>query len=213
MYISTTYDDFKNDPDIQKIRKQLAEYLLTIKECTSLVKTAFTAKKSSRKNLKGFLLYQSIDKPRVIESFAGQWNNKNIYISTIEYYTSVQAGRVRSAGNDHYLLGVVTLTHKYPHVIIQPEILKLKIENLVTKMDVDFRHARWFSFLFYVVTKDKALLKDIFEMKELNRLTKFIDAEIEIIGTQCFFRVSRTAISSKETKKFIELGKILAEVF
>ena len=90
--------------------------------------------------------------------------------------------------------------------------MKLKLENLITKRDVDFSNARLFSFLFYVMTKDKFLLKLMMKDKDLNKINKFMDAEIEIIGTQCYFRVSRKAISVKEVKKFVKLGKVLAEV-
>lgn len=184
-----------------------------IRSSINIVKESFHAKTSSRKNIKPFLLYKSIDKPFIVDSFTGEWNNKQVYISVIQYYTSVKIGRIYNAGIDNYFVGVITLKDSYPHIIIKPEVLALKIENLFTKMDVDFEHARWFSFLFYVITKDKEALKLKFNAKDLNKIAKFLNAELEIIGCNCYFRVSRKAISMSEARKFVQLGKILAELF
>lgn len=206
-------DDLGKDKDVMRQRKEKAAYLEMLRKSMAIIKDAFNAKASSKKNIKSFLLYKSINLPSVIEAFTGEWNNKSIYISTIEYHTSSVAGKYRSSGTDVYLIGVVTLRESYPHILIKPEVLALKIENIFTKMDVDFKHAKLFSFLFYVITKDKAALELRFQSLELNRLTKFLDAEIEIIGTSCYFRVSRKSISEKEASKFVELGKVIAEVF
>ena len=205
-------DEFKYDTDIQKSRKERAAFLSMIRESLKHIKDELKAKTSSKKNLSSFYLYKSLPTKYVEDAFTGKWNERPIYISVICYYTSVQLPRIRSAGYDYYLVGHITLNSKYPHTLIQPEIMKLKLENLITKRDVDFSNARLFSFLFYVMTKDKFLLKLMMKDKDLNKINKFMDAEIEIIGTQCYFRVSRKAISVKEVKKFVKLGKVLDEV-
>ncbi len=205
-------DEFKFDPEIQKMRKEKASFLMMIRDSLALVKEAFSAKVSSKKNLSNYLLHQSLPTPFVEDAFTGSWSGQPIYITTISYYSGVMSGRIRSAGYDNYLIGVITLKNKYPHSIIQPEILKLKLENLITRQDVDFKHARLFSFLFYVITKDKILLRQQLKDKYLDKINKFLDAEIEIIGSQCYFRVSRKPISMSEAKKFVRLGKLLTEI-
>lgn len=205
-------DEFKFDPDIQKMRKEKAAFLMMIRDSLAVVNDAFNAKVSSKKNLSNYLLHQSLPTPFVEDAFTGSWKGQRIYITTIMYYSSVAYGRIRSAGYDNYLMGIITLKNRYPHTIIQPEILKLKLENLLTRQDVDFKHARLFSFLFYVITKDKILLKQQLKDKDLDKINKFLDAEIEIIGTQCYFRVSRKPISIAEAKKFVRLGQLLTEI-
>lgn len=206
------FDDLSNDKEIRRQRKERAEHLQMIERSINVIKEAFNAKTSSRKNIKPFFLYKSIKKPSVIKSFTGEWSNKQIYVSTIQYYTSVSIPRYFNAGTDDYLIGVITLKESYPHIIIKPEVLALKIEDIFTNMDVDFTHAKLFSFLYYVITKDKETLKLKFLSKDLNRITKFPDAEIEIIGYSCYFRVSRMPISLKGAEKFVQLAKILADI-
>ena len=206
------FDDFANDKEIKRQRKEKAEHLKMLESSIKEIKEAFNAKDSSQQNIKQFLLYKSIERPSVIKSITGEWNNKEIYISTIQYFSFVSLPRYHNAGTDEYLVGVITLKESYPHIIIKPEILALKIEDIFTKMDVDFKHAKLFSFLFYVVTKEKESLKQKFLSKDLNRLTKFLDAEIEIIGYNCYFRANRKSISLKEAEKFTKLAKTLSEI-
>lgn len=207
------FDDFKFDPGVQENRKKQAAFLNMIRNSLLVVKEGFTASSSTNQDISSFYLHQALPAPIVHNAFTGNWNNCTVYISTISYYSAVTVGKVRSAGYDNYLIGVITLKEKYPHTIIQPEVLALKIENLFTRRDVDFSHARIFSFLFYVITKDKTLLKKLLKDRELNRINTFLDAEIEITGTQCYFRCSRKAISVAEAKKFVQLGKLITEIF
>lgn len=206
------YDDFENDKEIQKLRKQQAEFLKTIDDSIEILTKAFKAKKSSRKILNKFLLHKSINKPFIIDSFLGTWGDAQIYFSTIEYHFSIPTGRVLNSGTDYYFIGVIKTDNSYPHTIIQPETITLKIENLFTKFDVDFKHSRKFSSKFHVITKDKAGLENIFHQKDLNQIAEFSSSEIELLKQQCYFRTGRKSISIKEAYTFVELAKKLVEI-
>jgi hypothetical protein len=205
-------DPFKFDPEVQRLRKEQATHLAMIRKSLQIIQYEFNTKISSKKNLSNYILHKSLPVPTIQEAYTGTWNEHPVYITTINYYSSVTVGRVHSAGHDSYIVGIVKLKNKYPHTIIQPETLRIKIENLITRQDVDFSHARIFSFLFYVITKDKHLLKQLMINKELDKLNKFLDAEIEINGNQCYFRASRKPISPAEAKKFVRLGKLLLAI-
>jgi hypothetical protein len=205
-------DPFKYDPEIQRLRKEKAAHLAMVRKSLQIIKHEFNAKISSKKNLSNYILHQSLPLPIIEDAYSGNWDDQPVYFTTINYYSSVTVGRVHSAGNDSYIVGIVKLKNKYPHTIIQPETLRIKIENLITRQDVDFSHARIFSFLFYVITKDKHLLKQLMTNKDLDKLNKFLDAEIEINGNQCYFRTSRKPISVAEAKKFVRLGKLLLAI-
>lgn len=207
------HDDLKFDPEIQRTRKEKAEYLAMIRKSLQIVKEGFGAQSGSKRHLSRFLLFKNLPMTLIQDAYTGSWNNQKVYFTTINYHTSVRTPRIYNAGYDNYLAGIITLKNSYPHTIIQPEILRLKLEDLFNRADTDFTHARIFSFLFYVITKDKPMLKQLLKDKNLNRLNTFLDAEIEINGNQCYFRCSRKAISMAEAKKFVRLGKLLTEIF
>jgi hypothetical protein len=123
------------------------------------------------------------------------------------------AGKMHSSGADNYFVGVITLDKSYPHTIIQEETIALKLHNLLVPGDIDFKHARWFSFKFHVITKDEDRLKKLFENADLNRLTKFSNAEVEIKDNQCYFRANRKPVSPEEARFFTELAKTICEIF
>ncbi len=59
-------DDFANDKEILRQRKEKAMHLQMITDSIKIVKDAFNAKTSSRRNLKSFILYQSIKRPLLL---------------------------------------------------------------------------------------------------------------------------------------------------
>lgn len=156
-------DEFDNDKEVKKWREEEKEFAKFMDDCIKSVAIPFNATKSSHKNLKGFELHKLIEKPFIVESQKGNHGKKTVFFSVIEYHTSVKAGRTTSSGSDHYFVGVITLDKSYPHTILQKETLALKIHNLFVPVDVDFKHAWWFSFNFHVITKDKDRLKKLLE--------------------------------------------------
>jgi len=205
--------EFDNDKEVKKWREEREDFIKYINECITIVSNSFNANKSSHKNLKGFELHKAINTPFIMESYLGSHGRKPVFFSIIQYRSSVSAGRVSSSGSDNYFVGVITLERPYPHTIIQPETVALKINNLFVKGDVDFKHAKWFSFKFHVITKDEDRLRRLFENVDLDRLIKFGSAEIEINDNQCYFRASRKPVSQEEAQIFIELAKTICEIF
>jgi hypothetical protein len=205
--------EFDNEKEVKKWRKEREDFVKYINECTTVIRNSFNASKSSHKNLKRFELHKLITTPFIVESFAGSFRKKDVFFSIIQYKTSARIARGDISGTDEYFVGVITLERSYPHTIILPETLGLKINNLFIRGDVDFRHAKWFSFKFHVITKDEDRLRRSFENIDLNRLNKFSNAEIEINENQCYFRANRKPVSLKEAEIFIELAKTICEIF
>ena len=205
--------EFDNDKEVKKWREEEKEIQKYIDDCIKIVSGSFNSTKSSHKNLKGFELHKLLETPFIIESHKGNLGKKTVFFSVIEYHTSIKAGRTTSSGSDNYFVGVITLDRSYPHTIIQEETLALKIHNLVVPGDVDFKHAKWFSFKFHVITKDEDRLRKLFEFADLNKLTKFSNAEIEIKDDQCYFRANSKPVSFEEANVFADLGKTICEIF
>jgi hypothetical protein len=205
-------DDFANDKEIQKLRKEEAEFNKMMNDSIKIVAEAFNAKKSSHKNLKHFLLHRSVSIPYVTDSYLGRWKNRDIYFCVFEYESSVHAGRLHSSGSNYYFAGLIELDKTYPHTLAQPETIAIKLENLVTKLDIDFKYAKKFSRKFHVITKDEHLLEMLFMNKDLDQLANHPSAEFELKDRQCYFRANRKPVSLAEAEKFVELAKTFLEV-
>lgn len=205
--------EFENDKDVKKWREAEKAHLKYIQDSAQLVSNSFNANKSSHMNLKGFELHKAIDTPFIIESYRGSQGRKEIFFSIIQYHTSTRLARTNFSGTDNYFVGVITLDRSYPHTIMLPETAALKIHNLFVPGDVDFKHAKWFSFKFHVITKDEDRLKRLIENIDLNKLTRFGSAEIEFKENQCYFRANRKPVSPKEAQFFIDLARTICEIF
>ena len=206
-------DEFDDDKEVKKWRKEDAAFFKMINDSIKVVADSFNASKSSHKNLKGFELHRLIDTPFILYSYTGGIRNEKVFFSIIQYRTSTITAKATSSGSDNYFVGVITLDKLYPHIILQPETAALKIHNLFVPGDIDFKHAKWFSFRFHVVTKDEDRLKSLFERVDLNRLNKFGSAEIELKENQCYFRASRKPVSPEQAQVFTDLAKTICEIF
>lgn len=204
---------FENDKEVKKWREEDKAYEQMINDSIRIVSDSLRASRSSHKNLKGFELHKSIDTPFIMESHTGSLGRKTVFFSVIRYHTSMAAARMKSSGADDYFAGVIMLDRPYPHTVILPETAALKIHNLFVRGDVDFKHAKWFSFKFHVITKDENRLKRLFENIELNKLNKFKNAEIELKDNQCYFRANRKPVTPKEAEIFANLATAICEIF
>jgi hypothetical protein len=72
-------DEFENDKEVQKWRKEDAEFNKMIDDSVNIITSAFKATKSSHKNLKAFLLHKNITNPFVWASYEGAFNNRKFY--------------------------------------------------------------------------------------------------------------------------------------
>ncbi len=205
-------DDFANDKEMQKIRKEQEAFDQMMKESISIVADAFNAKRSSHKNLKHFLLHKSVSIPFVSDSYLGSWKNRAVYFCVFEYESSVHAGKLHSSGSNYYFAAMIELNKPYPHTLAQPETLAIKLENLVTKLDVDFKHAKKFSRKFHVITKDAHALENLFITKDLDQLAQHAGAEFELLDRQCYFRANRKPVSIAEAEKFVAVAKTFLEI-
>ncbi len=205
-------DDFADDKQIQKKRILEAEFKKMTEDSIKVITDAFCAQISSHKNLKHFLLHKTIAIPTLIESYQGKWGNKAIHFCVFQYTSSVYAGKLYNAGENNYFVGLIDLDKTYPHTIVQPETIALKIEDLFTKTDVDFAHAKRFSWKFHAITEDKTALEMLFFNKDLDRIAQFPLTEFELNNRQCYFRENRKPVSLREAENFVELAKILLEV-
>lgn len=205
-------DDFGHLKWIQEKRKEEAEFNKMIADSIHIVASAFNANSSSHKNLKHFLLHKAVSIPLISDSYLGSWKNRPVYFCIFEYESSTSIARFNDTGSNYYFAGMIGLNKNYPHTLAHPETIALKIENLFTRLDIDFAHAKRFSSKFHIMCKDKISLETLLLNKDLDRLCRNNTAEFELLDKQCYFRVSRKPVSLNEAEQFVEFAKVLIEL-
>ena len=205
-------DDFANDKELQKIRREEKEYAKMIDESISSVVSGLRLKKGSHLNLKGFTMFKNLQ-ATLTESYESSILPSSLFVSIASYYSSTSVGRVRSSGHDPYLFGRLKMKTKYPPTYVCRETVREMLHDLVLNQETDFPEHKKFSRKFYVLTSERERLKDLLRLKTLDDLTIFRDMELELQGAFCLFRHSRRPVSPKEASSFVELAKTLSNVF
>ncbi len=207
-----TPDVFDHQESFKEKRRKEAEYKKMMEDSILMLRDTLNASTSSHRNLKKFLIHESSMYPYIVESYQGIWKNKQFYCCILEYSGSHVNRNIYHSGDPKYFAGLITLSKKYPHTLVQPETLALKIESFFTKTDVDLKHARKFSSKFHVISKDKVALEMLWHSKDLDRLAAFPTAEFELQEDECYFRTEQKPITPDDTAIFINLAKTLMEI-
>ena len=204
-------DDFANDKEIQKLRKEAQAYRQLIEDSVAIVKSELGLEESSHKNFKGFLMFRNLT-AIVLDSYKSTRFSFKLIVSTAEYTSSYPVSRYANTGSDKYFFGYMELLKNYPATYICKESIREKIVNLFVKSDTDFADNKKFSRRFDVVTQDGYRLADLLRFKNLDELTAFPEMEVEIHGNTCLFRNSRRPISLEEATQFSALAKMLSNI-
>lgn len=206
-------DDFADDKEIQKSRKEREDYERMLDESIRILSKELFLEKAPHKNMKSFLMFNTLTRPILRKSYMSIKDNFPLQVSVVEYYSSGGNAKAFYSGTDLYFFGMLSLRQEFPLTYIYKETLREKIVNLFVKGDVDFTEDRKFSSRFELVTKDKNKLSILFLNKPLDELTEFPDMELEINGNSCLFRVSRKPVSEDEAQKFAGLAGIMYKIF
>lgn len=201
-------DDLGHHKEVQQSRAERKAYEQMVNDSIHILKTRLSLTDSSHKNLKPFLMFNSLQ-PMISKSFKSSNPNTPLHVSLVEYESSFPIARGNNSGSDEYLFGYFTLSQTFPKTYACKETLREKITDLLLRSDVDFDHSRTFSGKFHVVTEDKNRLLNLMQLKNLNNLVSFPDMEFELIGNTCLFRNSKRPVSSAEAIEFAELAVAL----
>lgn len=202
-------DDFIDDKEVQKLRKEREAYNKMVDQCLTILKQELTLTQSGHKNFKTFHMFKNLE-PTTIDTYTSSAFPCRVMVSIAQYGSSYPTGRVANAGIDNYLFGYIELRKEFPSTYVCKETMQQKIINLFVRNDVDFSDHKKFSNKFNVVTKDEKRLESLLRFKNMDHLSAFPELEIEIHGHDCLFRNSRRSISPREATEFSELAKMLA---
>ena len=209
----TEIDDFDNDKEIQRIRKEQAEYEKMIGESKEVIRRKFRMEKVSDSVLDEFWMIRSLTAPAVYETIKSENQVSPFEVSIVEYHSQYRTPRSSNGGDDHYFFGLLTTKKPYPPTLVYPEGIKEKIANIFTKAEVDSKENKKFSRKFYVLTEEKERVQQAFSFLSLDELAQFGQLEFELKDNHCLFRNSRKPISNREAIQFCDLAEKMIAIF
>jgi hypothetical protein len=205
-------DDFANDKQIQQSRKAAALAQKLYDNSIAIIRKELNLAEGSHKNFKTFSMFKGLE-ATLLDSFCNEHGSRKMIVSVAEYHSSYPIPRNSNEGTDLYLFGYLELSKSFPATYIHKETVRERISDLFLKLDTDFRDQKKFSRKFRVLTKDKDGLMERLRFIELDQLAKFPNMEAEIKDHAILFRHSREAMSPDEATRFVELAKVLINLF
>ncbi len=115
------------------------------------------------------------------------------HLTFTEVWYSFAGGRSgQISGNEHQIWGIGYLKNNYGNILVQPETLFLKIQELIEPLEIDFTEDKKFSKRFYLLSTNKELavkffkpnVRDLFLGLESNDFYIEIKGRILIIGNK-----------------------------
>ena len=209
----TEIDEFANDKEIQRIRKEQAAFEKMINESKEMIRQKFQMTDAIDSNLEGFWMMKSLTNAAVYETIKSETQFFQIEVSIVEYHSQYQVPRNSNSGDDFYFFGLLTTKKPFPATLAYPERIREKIADIFTKAEVDCLENKRFSWNFYVLTKEKERLQQTFSLLSLDELSTFDEMEFELKGNQCLFRNSRRPVSYNEAIEFCNLTEKMISVF
>jgi len=209
----TETDDFANDKEIQRARKEKAGFDKMMKDSIAIVKNRFQMKKTSRNKFKEFWMTKSLTITEVYETIKSENPFFPLEVSIIEYHSHYPVPRGHNEGEDYYFFGLLTTKKSYPATLIYPEKFSDKIADVFTRAELDIKENKKFSRNFYALTKEKDVLRQAFSLLSLNELSEFKNLEFELRENYCLFRNSRKPVSVNEAQRFCAAAEKLIRIF
>lgn len=132
-------------------------------------------------------------------------NQSNSYLSLLSIsntYKNIKSPQLESSFTEQEIIGFATLKNDYGKVLIRPETIADKINELIYKLEIDFEFDKEFSRKYYVLTNNEEKLRKNISAEFLSITRKYKGLEIEIEGNSLLVRLK---------KQFtIETGEIIA---
>jgi hypothetical protein len=206
--------------DFPKVFQQLSSeqrvFWEYYKECVLNIEKLYTVSTSISPNITDFLLINTKNAYRVLNSWNVMDKNNSFKLVMLEYksyqdFASVTGGS-RHYYYDPYLIGMLNTFEDFGHVLIRPETFADKIIEIFNGIETDFAGHRKFSNMFYVISDNKE--KTLVDLKNsfLDFFIQFPKLEVEFLNKKCVFRLEK-AIDFAETEMLCKIGMKLDAMF
>jgi len=119
-------DDFINDKEIQRARKEAQAYKKLIEDSVAIVKSELSLQESSHKNFKKFQMFKG-STATILDSYASSRFPPKLIVSIAEYRSSYATARYSNSGIDKYFFGYMETVKEFPPTYICKESIGEKI--------------------------------------------------------------------------------------
>ena len=110
-------------------------------------------------------------------------NGNSSYLLLLNLQTTIKGVRIpqyESTISDYELIGLAVLKKKYGRVLIKPETLEDKINDLFSHVDIDFDFDKEFSKKYYVIATNESLFRNSISTQFIETIRDVKGLEIEI---------------------------------
>ena len=110
-------------------------------------------------------------------------NDNSSYLLLLNLQTTIKGVRIpqyESTISDYELIGLAVLKKKYGRVLIKPETLEDKINDLFSHVDIDFDFDKEFSKKYYVIATNESLFRNSISTQFIETIRDVKGLEIEI---------------------------------
>ena len=131
-------------------------------------------------NLSTFDTFENYSLAVLSEAVEITKNGNSSYLLLLNLQTTIKGTRIpqnESTISDYELIGLAVLKKKYGRVLIKPETLEDKINDLFSHVDIDFDFDKEFSKKYYVIATNESLFRN-------NISTQFIETIREVKGLE-----------------------------
>lgn len=156
-------------------------------------------------NLSRFDTFENYSLALLTEAMEIQKNGISSYLLLLNLQTIVKGTRTpqtETTISDYELIGVALLKKKYGRVLIKPETIEDKINDLFSHVDIDFDFDKEFSKKYWVIATNESLFRN-------NISTQFIETIRDVDGLE--IEIDDNVLIARLRKQFTpENGEIIA---
>jgi hypothetical protein len=135
--------------------------------------------------------YSQVILSEAIEIKKNQQLSFLLLLSMTFSYKSTKSPQNETRFSEYELIGIATLKKDYGRVLIRPETIEDKINNLFLSTDIDFDFNKGFSKKYYVVANDETKVRKCISNSFLETVRGFSGLEIEIDGNILMVRLKK----------------------
>ena len=135
--------------------------------------------------------YSQVILSEAIEIKKNQQLSFLLLLSMTFVYKSTKSPQIETRFSEYELIGIATLKKDYGRVLIRPETIEDKINNLFLSTDIDFDFNKGFSKKYYVVANDEIKVRKCISNSFLETVRGFSGLEIEIDGNILMARLKK----------------------
>jgi len=135
------------------------------------------------KNISCFNSFENYSLALLSEAVEITINGNSSYLLLLNLQTTIKGVRIpqyESTISDYELIGLAVLKKKYGRVLIKPETLEDKINDLFSHVEIDFDFDKEFSKKYYVIATNESLFRNSISTQFIETIRDVKGLEIEI---------------------------------